>query len=194
MATVEYRRITTCNIPQKLKDLNQWTCWQSQSRDKGAKPGKVPFYKVSDANKFEDNCKHASLSKPETWMSFDDATNLLEKFNKKLSGVQFVLPKLKNEDDDRIIVIDLDHAINNRGDIKNEVVKIIKKFNSYTELSPTVGINGGVHIFCKGKFPRDTPHKVGDFEIYQEDKLITLTGDISLLYENAKSLTVSVLH
>jgi uncharacterized protein (DUF927 family) len=47
-------------------------------------------------------------------------------------------------------------------------------FNSYTEFSPS---RTGIRIFCYGKFAFNAGVKNGKFEIYQCDKLLTVTGE-----------------
>lgn len=78
------------------------------------------------------------------------------------------------EDENRLIGVDLDDVLTHDGDIKPEILEVIKMFNSYTEFSPS---KTRIRIFCYGKFPLDGGVKQGHFEIYQCDKLLTVTGE-----------------
>ena len=76
--------------------------------------------------------------------------------------------------DQRIIGIDLDNCRNPKNKrISKWAVKIIKRFASYTETSPS---GNGIRIFLRGKLPPGHRCKRGKIEVYSSDKFLTVTG------------------
>ena len=73
-----------------------------------------------------------------------------------------------------IVGIDIDHSVKD-GVISPAAQKIIKKLDSYTEISPS---GTGVHILCKGTLPQGRKFSGVDVEMYQTARFFTMTGNI----------------
>ena len=140
------------NIPDELKNLNQWVTWKAEKRD--SKKTKVPY---------QPNGKKANVSDSSTWSSFDDV--------KESDKIGFVFT-----DADPYVFIDID-GNKETGSLSTSASFWISKFNSYTEYSPS---KIGFHIIIKGE-KNGTRCKRGDFEIYENSRFATFTGDI---YQN----------
>jgi len=168
----EYRTVNPDGIHSKLKAMKAWACWKSVINPDKKKPDKVPYsYQINPVTEQEE-VKAADCTKPETWMTFEDAIRLL-KSSKAFKGLQIaLLPTTPEGDSDRLIGIDLDKALLPDGTIKPEYMEWILKFNTRFELSPLDGVRG----FCFGHFPTFGGKHSGDIEIYQERKWLTVTG------------------
>jgi len=70
-----------------------------------------------------------------------------------------------------IVGIDLDHAVDEKGNIKPEAQEIIQKANSYTEVSPS---GQGIHILIRGAIHH--PIRLEGLEVYSDGRYFTLTG------------------
>jgi hypothetical protein len=143
-------------IPQDLKDLSQWVGWREETR--GGRPTKIPVNVHTGGN--------AAVDRPETWAAFAVAIGAASRNGNK--GIGFVLKKVGP-----YTVIDLDGVRNpETGEIEQGAMAIVTRLNSYTEISPS---GRGVHIWVKGKLPPGRRRK-GNFEAYDSDRYITLTG------------------
>ena len=149
-------------IPNSLKLLSQWMCWQSRPKDNG-KTDKIPINPHTG--------KLAKTNDPKTWGTFDQAVQYYEKHKGKgVDGIGFVFTK-----DDPYAGIDLDGCRNpETGVIEPWAVDIIKSINSYSEVSPS---GTGVKIFCKGVLLGGGMKK-GNIEIYDRGRFFTITGDV----------------
>ncbi len=171
----KYTKVRPENIPQPLKNEKRWTVWKSVDRHDGKKPGKVPCYNHYNEQTGDYEERPANIHNPNHLMTFDEAYKMLAAKKSPFSGMQYALDFNKElEDEDRLIGVDLDDVLTPEGDIKPEILDIIRMFNSYTEFSPS---RAGIRIFCYGKFSLNAGVKSGNFEIYQCDKLLTVTGD-----------------
>jgi hypothetical protein len=145
------------NIPAELKELNQWVTWKYEFRDKWTKP---PF-QVNGRD-------YAKSSDPSTWGAFHDALKTYE--SRRVDGIGVALAI-----DIGMVGVDLDHCYNPQTkSFEPWATKIIERFNSYTEASPS---GTGVRIFLKGKLPAGG-HKKGNIEIYSTGRYLTVTGRV----------------
>ncbi|MBV5330332.1 MAG: hypothetical protein JZU65_22330, partial [Chlorobium sp.] len=85
-------------------------------------------------------------------------------------GVGFVLTK-----NDPFTALDLDKCIDADGNCDDQTEAIIKRLNSYTEISPS---GTGTRIFIKGALPQGSRNRKGHIEIYSKDRYVTVTGHI----------------
>ena len=172
----EYRSVIIENIPDELKEMKIWACWKSIPNPDKEKPDKLPIsYQINPITNIEE-VKPASCNRPNEWMTFEDAVRL-KRSNRAVKGFQVaLLPITPTDDEDRLIGVDMDKAFNPNGSIKDEYLEWIAKFNTYFELSPGEGINGGVRGFCFGHFPSFGGKHQGNIEIYQNGKWMTITG------------------
>lgn len=149
-------------IPAELRDLKRWTCWQESTK------GKPP---IQATVAFNGRHVYARADDPATWAPFDVAHRYWENDLSEAgvpSGLSFAL------NGDGIIGIDLDDCRNPKNkSISQWAVKIIKRFASYTEISPS---GNGIRIFLRGKLPPGHRCKIGKIEVYSTDKFLTVTG------------------
>lgn len=144
------------HIPQELKAHPQWVVWKWEERD--GKPTKPPYDPKTG--------KRASHSDPSTWGTFDQAVKALDR---GFDGIGFVFTG-----EDLFCGIDLDDCRNPAsGEIEPWAVKLIKEFDSYTEISPS---KTGLKIFLKGKLPGGGV-KTKHVEVYDKLRFFTVTGD-----------------
>jgi putative DNA primase/helicase len=169
------------NIPQELKELNQWVVWQAIPLENG-KTDKVP-YNPRNTN------GEAKTDDPNTWASYKKAVRAYTDNTDKFAGIGFVFFK-----DDPYIGIDLDGAFDpETGEIKPWAVETLDEINSYTEFSQS---GKGFHIIVKSdnslpEHGKDRGRKKGGYEIYDRKRYFALTGN---LYVNRAELkTVDVM-
>src|SRR5262245_31860472 len=117
------------SVPAELRARRQWVCWRSVQRGDD-KPTKVPF---------QVDGTPAKSSDAQTWNTFG-AVYEADGF----SGIGFVFSF-----EDPYIGIDLDNSIDAEGQLKPWTRKIVDRFNTYTEVSPS-GL--GVKLWCKGQY------------------------------------------
>lgn len=145
------------NIPQELRDLNQWVLWKLELVD--GRQTKVPYstkgYK-------------ASIQNPATWSSFAEVMQAGPSI--QASGIGLVLTA-----NDPYSGIDIDNKPENPASPAEQLVhqKILEAFPSYTERS--VG-GHGYHIIVRGKVPRGSDR--GHVGIYSIDRYLTFTGQV----------------
>lgn len=140
-------------IPQALRNLNQWLCWQ--------KPAKSPINPHTGRN----------TSAPAAEWSYEECIAAAAEHG---YGIGF---SLKNG----IFGVDLDHVLDENGQLKPEYARlseIVDKICSYTEISPS-GV--GMHIFARcDDIPqecREGPKRKENVEMYYEGRFFTVTGD-----------------
>lgn len=153
-------------IPNELKNLSQWCV---------ADANKAPLYLSSTGV-----LVHASVNNPNTWMSFDVASQLALKHNLYLGFV------LTAQDPFSCIDIDVVNEITQR--TKGQAIdvtrwtkpadferfnKIISAFDSYTEISCS---RQGIHIWVKGCIGSGC--RRDGVEAYSQQRFIICTGNI----------------
>ena len=146
--------------PAELARRPQWVVWKLTSREGEPKPTKVPYAPRTG--------RMASTTDPSTWASFEEAAAFCAS-NEWASGVGYVLSS-----DDPYVGIDLDACRDPRtGRLEPWAKAIVKRLNSYTEISPS---GTGLRIFVRGELP---PHgrRKGHIEIYSQARFLTITGD-----------------
>lgn len=131
------------------------------------------FEKDGSKKKLPWNCElnaPAKINDPTTWYTYETAKWYVRKG--KADNIAIALTGK-----DRLVCIDLDHAVENGVVLKNQL-KIINKMNSYTECS----VSGkGIHIFCYGHKPGQksrTAKSSVDIEIYDKARFIILTENV----------------
>lgn len=151
-------------IPDELKSLQQWVCWQLEETDRGIT--KVP--KVAWSRR-----ANASTTNSKTWAPLNTA---LDHFNQgHHNGVGFVFTE-----HDPYCGIDLDKCREpESGKIEPWAVDILKTLNSYSEVSQS---GKGIHIIIKAKLPgkgtkKHLPGTTHEVEIYDRGRFFITTGD-----------------
>lgn len=148
-------------IPQELKTLNNWVCWQAVPDPKSHSGiSKVPInpktgYKASSTN-------------PDNWADFETAVKMSEKF----SGVGFCFQNSP------YFGVDLDDMPDDIQDYKNGgsnniISEFVNSLQSYAEYSQS---GTGIHIICKGSLPQGR-RKAKGFEMYENGRFFVVTGD-----------------
>ena len=144
------------SVPDGLKQLPQWVVWKKETDEKG-KVKKVPRNPITGYG--------ASSTDPETWNTFIPARDIYEE-TKGYDGIGFVF------NNSGIVGIDLDHCIDETGQMTETAQEIIQVLDSYTEYSPS---GTGVHIYAYGTLPVDGKKKE-PYEMYQNKRYFTVTG------------------
>lgn len=148
------------NIPQELRDYQQWVVWRYEDRD-GDKPTKVPYDPKTG--------KLASVTDPSTWATFDYMGQALQ--SGQWAGAGFVFTE-----QDPFAGIDLDDTGEDGAALAVQH-KVFDAFNSYAETSPS---GKGLHIIIKGHMPNG--RRRGKIEAYSSGRFFTMTGHV---YRNA---------
>lgn len=152
--------VTAENVPSTLTRCDQWVNWQLELSSKG-KLTKVPYQSKAPH-------RNASSTDPATWSSFVEAIAAYEAHATDFAGVGFVLTP-----ETGIVGIDIDHCLDpETGDESPEASEILAALNSYTEVTPS---GTGLRIFVLGTLPPGR-RKVGDYEMYDRGRFLTVTG------------------
>ncbi len=144
--------MTFDKIPEELKKLDRWVCWQIE--DRGGKPTKVPINPSTGGRAMSNN--------PATWGTFYDA---IERTDVKGIGFMF--------NGDGIVGVDIDHCIDLEKGMEDFAKDIINTLDSYTETSQS---GRGIHIICYGKLP-DGKRRKGQVEMYESGRFFIMTGN-----------------
>ncbi|QIG73222.1 DNA primase protein [Rhizobium phage RHph_N17] len=156
--------MTFLNIPEELRELDQWVVWRAVNRGKGTT--KIPFnaYNPSEV---------ADPVNPATWSDFATALKACNR-NPQL-GLGFVF-----SENDPYIGIDIDDLGKVAEDLRDNRSKLAGHFlrgASYTESSPS---GKGHHIICRGSLGKSSAHVVRamQIEVYAHSRFFTMTGKI----------------
>lgn len=144
------------NIPQELRERRIWMLWKKEARKD--KVTKTPY---------QPSGERARVNDSSTWSSFDE---VLEAYrNGSFDGIgAVVVPPY--------VFVDLDKCIDENGALKPYADEIVRRFSSYTEISPS---GMGLHIICKGtKTPGRSKNTELGIEIYGDNRYFTFTGNM----------------
>jgi len=143
-------------IPNELKNIDSWVCWQY---DEGGKK-KKPLNARTGNSAMTDN--------PSTWSTFSIAKKAYEEGLG--DGVGFVL-----SGSDDYTFTDLDKCSDpETGELSPRAIGIVESLNSYTEVSPS---GEGLHIVVKGNRPEGGAYKRNGVEMYDRNHYFTVTGN-----------------
>jgi hypothetical protein len=162
-------------IPQALRERTQWLVWRLEDKPDampGDKQAKVPYY-TNGARRYGEQGSVSDLSQLTT---LDHAMETMSRG--KFTGVGFAfLPE------DGLIGIDLDRAFDQvtdpetgevtRGEMRPEMLGIVKACQSFTEFSPS---GFGLHIYAFGKATTFKSNDIG-VEVFCGRQFFTVTGD-----------------
>lgn len=109
-------------IPKGMRDLKIWVTWKLKpSTTAGKKPGKVPFDRNGSSNWRNDGyC-----------VTLEEAMNYASE-DKTINGIGIVLGV-----DPYLCGGDIDHCIDENGEISDMARSIIDAANTYTEITPS---------------------------------------------------------
>lgn len=144
-------------IPAELTELKQWVCWRTETRDN--KPTKLPLNPA--------NGQLASSTDRSTWTTYEEASKAHE--DGLGDGLGFVFSA-----SDPFCGIDIDDCLDPKnGIIETTARAIIKRLNSYTEVSPS---GTGLHIIVKATLPPGGNRK-DRVEMYDAGRYFACTGN-----------------
>ena len=150
------------NIPAELKALDQWTVYRTYHDRKSGKLKKVIISPIDSS--------FARSDAPETWVSYKRAKTYAEKY--RYNGLVFALYK-------EIVFIDIDHAIDENGNIILPAAKRLLEMlpDTYAEKSAS---GTGIHILLKGSLPPDAYRRNdgAGIECYDTRRFVCMTGDL----------------
>lgn len=165
-------------IPQELKNIPNWVCWQSVP-DPKAHSGikKVPINPRTGGQ--------AQSNNPQTWADFDTALGASARF----SGLGFMF------DGSGCFGVDIDDReeilrayLNGDGD--NIFGEFINTLQSYAELSQS---KTGIHIICRGRLPKGRRRNADNkIEMYDTGRFFVMTGDRCGGYAEITDCTESI--
>src|SRR5581483_11369679 len=143
---------------EELKHGKQWVCFDRE---------KIPYTPATG--------KHAKADDPATWGTYQQAVSAWRRNREKYAGVgrEFLA-------DEGLVGIDLDHCIDESGQIAEWATAIISRFSSYAEYSPS---GRGVHIWVRGTIEKNVPAEAvpegetpDGIEMYFWGRYFTVTG------------------
>lgn len=139
----------TDNIPPELAELPRWVGAHADS--------KCPM-KVFDKSR-------ASVSRPGSWGTFEQACRCIERGVYEYAGFVFA--------DDGLVGIDIDCAFDEDGFLTEDAYEVMCACHSYTEVSKS---GRGLHIICRGDIPFKGRNNQAGWEIYKDARYFVLTG------------------
>lgn len=155
------------HIPATLKDSARFCVWAY--RVHAGKPTKVPYNPCTGAK--------ARSNDPGTFSTFDEATAALSRHPSEYSGIGVGMFG-------DLVGVDIDHCIDEAGELTALSQEIVDKLGSYTERSPS---GTGIHILCCAPgltFDKERYYvknsRIG-LEVYPAgitQRYLTLTGDV----------------
>ena len=152
-------------IPEELKRLRQWVCWQAvPDPARPDHPRKTPINPRTG--------KGAMSNNPDTWTDYDTAF----KESIHYTGIGFMFAG-------GYFGVDIDNceeAIEDYrlGGVDNIVAEFIGTLRSYAEYSQS---GRGIHIICRGKLPPGGRRK-GSVEMYDSGRFFVMTGNQAAEY------------
>ncbi len=174
--------MTTFTLPPGLAELAakpNWVNWNLEPRPGDPKSTKVPY-----TPSLTDPQVKAKAGDPATWGNADIAFAAANAG--RFTGVGFEFHA-----DEGLLLLDLDHVIDDAGKIAPVARAIMALANSYSETSPS---NTGIRIIAKGALPRPLiaedrqGKKKGGFELYGGAHFGTLTCRPFRGYETLRAI------
>ena len=136
-------------VPEELKAYEQWVNWRKDDERK------VPVNPRTLGN--------AGVQWSNTWAPFEKARDIAT-YNEL--GIGFVLTTA-----DPYTCVDLDHCVDEHGEVSDQTRLILSLLSGYVELSPS---GSGLHIWIRSDVPIN--RRTAGIEIYSSRRWITMTG------------------
>ena len=168
------------NIPDELRQLNQWGLYKLKWIEERKKNTKIPY----DAH----NGEKSKSNDPTTWCSFEEAYEALQLNADDFQGLAFFFAN-------GYAGIDIDHVEDDleryrSGDYEDNIVsEFMNATHSYTELSQS---KTGIHIIFKGEIPGSRRRK-NNIEMYSEGRFFALTGNVISSTNTINQADINVL-
>ena len=160
-------------IPQEIKNLRRWICYNIEIDKDTGEEKKTPRNAISGG--------YARSNDPVTWTTFKVALAGCVKYG--FVGLGFMLGE-DVTNGTTYFGIDLDNHVDkvtgekplSKEDFELFVNEFVDALNSYTEYSHS---GEGVHIICKGKLPAGARRRNGvAVEMYDRGRFFTMTGKV----------------
>lgn len=161
------------NVPEELQQQKRWILWRRvEKNNRWTKEPRSPVMRRPNPINVQDSKHH---------VVFQAALKQRELKHETANGIGFVFMP-----EDPYLGIDLDHCRNSEtGTIDDWALNIILQIQSYTEVTPS---GEGFHIIVRAslrehcttsgrKIPNVGPHPQAAFEIYDQERFFTFTGD-----------------
>jgi primase-polymerase (primpol)-like protein len=173
-------------IPEDLRQDKRLCCWRAiPDEENPAKINKIPWQ--------PDGIRRLAWSNPANLLSFDEAKDLYlagqslpAHKGQHYAGIGYII----NGSGD-LVCIDLDHSINEAGEISPGAKVILERLKSYTEKTPS---GRGLHIWIKASIDGPNIPQIEldgqAVEIFVRSHHVTLTGDVLPGYEALESRQV----
>jgi putative DNA primase/helicase len=145
------------NIPQPLKNLDNWVLWKLEGQTETFKGTKIPYNPKLPYTK-------ASTTDPKTWESFGYALTAAHLHG--MSGIGYVFTTEQG-----IVGIDIDNAVQDT-EIEEKAKKALDLFYGKTYIEKSQS-GKGFHILCRGQMPEE---KIKDIEVYNSGRYFAITG------------------
>ena len=154
-------------IPQEMRERRQWINWKLS---RNTKPTGKPWTKIPLDPK---TGRKAASTRDTTWADFDPACRRYEQYaaqegKGQCEGLGYII---RGDH----VGVDLDNCRNpETGDLEPWALDIIRKLDSYTEVSPS---GTGIRIICRGHLPPGARRKDA-VEMYDQSspRYLTITG------------------
>lgn len=161
-------------IPDELKKLSNWVCWQAVPDEAGGKIKKLPINPhTGDLARSND---------PSTWSDFNTAVAASAGF----AGIGFMFGNCE------YFGVDIDGVGDEIAAFKtgenNIITEFITTLQSYTELSQS---GKGIHIICKGNLPKQGRRR-GNVEMYETGRFFVMTGKPCAEYMDINECTEAI--
>lgn len=175
--SIEDKKKLLNNIPTELKKCLNWCNFKLAEDKKTNKINKIPINPKS--------LNGASSTNPQSWSNFNIAYNRFSAG--KADGIGFMFSNSP------YVGVDIDHCINENGEMSKEAQEIVNRLNSYTEYSPS---GTGIHIICKvqeGFTIEGNKNTSKGIEIYTHSRYFTMTGNTLGINTDIRECTKDLL-
>lgn len=163
-------------IPDELKQLPNWVCWQAIPDPKSHSGiSKIPVNPKTGGQAMSNN--------PQTWGTFQQAVD--SSYNFAGIGFMFSESGYFGVDVDDVKEDIQDYLSGNHNNIVGEFADTLQ---SYTELSQS---KNGIHVICKGILPEGGRRK-GNVEMYDSGRFFVMTGNYCSEYIEISDGTESI--
>jgi len=160
------------NIPAELRNRDSWVCWAWRFRKGKQKPWDKPPINYATGRNIDE-------TDPVNWLTFDRAREVSAN---AADGIGFALGDQGQADVHGLVGIDIDGCIDDQGTISPEALELVKRFDSYTERTPSGhGLRILIHGRKRGDECRKPSHKdkfLANIDIYSCTRYLTVTGRI----------------
>ena len=147
--------------PFNLRGLPIWILWRAEQKD--SRTNKIPYSALYEGK--------ASSNNPDTWTTFEDAFTVCLNSAGYYNGLGIAIVKRYH-----LIFIDIDHCIDEQGNISEIGKDILQAFGegTYVERSQS---GRGIHILTAGEIPKSFKNSENGVEIYNSGRFCAMTGD-----------------